>query len=314
MMPNTGSVLFYLAPMDDVTDVVFRQTIAEAYAPDFFVTEFVNVDGLQSSGRINLMHKLAKRPKETNLIAQIWGKNPDNYAKTAEELVKMGFAGIDINMGCPDKTIVKNGCCAAFIENRDLAINVIKATQQGANSKLPISVKTRLGFNNVDLSWHELLLKQGLDSLTIHGRTKKQMSKVPANWEHINRVRELRDQISPTTKIIGNGDVESRKQGEELAKKYNLDGIMIGRGVFKDPYVFAKSSPWGSLDPQQKIAMYKKHVELFKKTYKNNQRSPATLKRFAKVYVNGFNGASDLRTKIMNANGINGMLSVLKAY
>jgi tRNA-dihydrouridine synthase len=303
--------IFYLAPMDDATDVVFRQIIAEAAAPDFFVTEFVNVDGLQSVGRPKLMHRLSRRPSENNLIAQVWGKTPTNYEKTAKELVDMGFAGIDINMGCPVKAVVKNGCCSALIENRDLAVQIIQSVKKGTRGRVPVSVKTRLGYNQVDLTWPTLLLEQGIDTLFIHGRTKKQMSKVPANWDLIGQVRELRDQTAPNTKIIGNGDVETRAQGEELAKKYNLDGIMIGRGVFKDPYVFAEQSPWANIEPSQKIAMFKKHVQLFSATYKNKERSPLTLKRFAKVYISDFDGASDLRAKIMDTKDTGQILAVL---
>jgi tRNA-dihydrouridine synthase len=202
---------FVLAPMDDVTDTVFRQIVADCAPPDLFFTEFVNVDGLQSPGRKALLKKLQFTPKEQPLIAQIWGKNPENYFKTAQELIDMGFAGIDINMGCPIKDIVNNGCCCALINNRPLAVEIIKATQAGANGKLPVSVKTRLGFNEIDLSWHKLLLEQGLDYLTIHGRTRRQMSKDENNWQAIEDIRKLRDKIAPATLIIGNGDVASRR-------------------------------------------------------------------------------------------------------
>ena len=305
---------FILAPMDDVTDVVFRQIIAESASPDLFMTEFVNVDGLQSVGRERLLHKLLKRDSETNLIAQIWGKNPVNYQKTATELVDMGFAGIDINMGCPDKAVVKNGCCSALINNRDLAIDIIKAVHKGVNGRLPVSVKTRLGFNHIDLTWHELLLRQGLDMLTIHGRTKKQMSKTPADFDSIGLITQMRDKLAPSTLIVGNGDVLSRGHGQQLALKYNLDGIMIGRGIFKDPYVFAQKSPWLTLEPKAKIAMFKKQVQLFDKTYQNLERSPLTLKRFAKIYISDFNGASDLRTAIMDSSDITQMIELLKDY
>src|SRR5215831_14703029 len=159
---------FVLAPMDDVTDTVFRQIVADCARPDIFFTEFVNVDGLQSAGRPHLLHRLQFTPKETPLIAQIWGKNPENFFKTAQQLANGTFAhelglpegvnyqGIDINMGCPDKTVVKNGTCSALINNRDLAQEIIQATQEGAAGHLPVSVKTRLGFNTIDLSWHEL--------------------------------------------------------------------------------------------------------------------------------------------------------------
>ena len=307
---------FILAPMDDVTDVVFRQVIAETAAPDFFMTEFVNVDGLQSAGREATLNKLRKRAKEGNVIAQLWGKNPDNYRKSAVEVVDMGFVGIDINMGCPDKTIVKNGCCSAFIlpENREQALQIIEAVKQGVDGRVPVSVKTRLGFNTVDYTWHELLLRQNLNMLTIHGRTRKEMSKVPADWDKIQHVRELRDSLAPSTLIVGNGDVQNKKQGLELAKKHGLDGIMIGRGIFTDPYCFANNSPWDTMTPQQKIDLYKKHIQLFAAQWQKGEKKFDTLKRFAKVYVNGFDGASDMRVKLMECKTTDQLLSVLADF
>src|SRR5690606_10563466 len=170
---------FVLAPMDDVTDTVFRQVIASTAPPDLYFTEFVNVDGLQSPGREKLLPKLRITDKERPIVAQIWGKNPENYYKTAKELVVMGFDGVDINFGCPDKTVVKNGLCVAMINNRELTGEIIQAVREGVKGALPLSVKTRLGLNEVDYTWHEFLLKQKLNMLTIHGRTAKQLSKVP---------------------------------------------------------------------------------------------------------------------------------------
>ena len=302
---------FILAPMDDVTDTVFRQLIASLSPPDEFFTEFVNVDGLQSPGRPKLINRLQFTDSEKPIVAQIWGLNPDNFYKTTQEIVKMGFSGVDINMGCPDKTVVKNGACSALINDRELAEEIIKATQKGAANKIPVSVKTRLGFNDVDLSWHEFLLKQNLDSLTIHGRTKKQMSKVPADWETIGKIRELRDKLSPSTKIIGNGDVLTKNQGLELAKKYKLDGIMIGRGVFSDPYVFADKSPWESLSKMDRVELYKKHIELFRTTWKSNERPIKTLNKFCKIYINGFVGAKELREKLMNTTTLEDLIDKL---
>ncbi|MGH7158016.1 MAG: tRNA dihydrouridine synthase [Candidatus Saccharimonadales bacterium] len=292
---------FVLAPMDDVTDTVFRQIVADCAAPDLFFTEFVNVDGLQSPGRKNLLNKIQFTPKEQPLIAQIWGKNPENYYKTAQELIEMGFAGIDINMGCPVKAVVKNGCCSALINNRDLAVEIIKATQAGAAGKVPVSVKTRTGFNVADLSWPELLLQQNLSMLTIHGRTTKEQSAVPANWNLIGRVRELRDNISPETLVVGNGDVMSRAQGLELAATYRLDGVMIGRGIFHDPFVFAANSPWPGYTKQQKIELFAKHVKCFAETWGERERNIATLNKFCKIYINGFDGAKELREELMAA-------------
>lgn len=302
---------FVLAPMDDVTDTVFRQIVADLSPPDLFFTEFVNVDGLQSPGRSALLQKLRFSSKEQPLIAQVWGKEPDNFRKTAAELVDMGFAGVDLNMGCPVKAVVNNGCCSALINNRDLALDIIKATQDGVAGRIPVSVKTRLGYNEVDMTWPELLLKQNLNMLTIHGRTKKELSEVPAHWDLIGKVRELRDKIAPDTLVVGNGDVASHQQGLDLAEQYQLDGIMIGRGIFHDPFVFAQTSPWTNYTRAQRLDLYAKHIELFAQTWQGQGPRLATLNKFCKVYVNGFDGAKELREKLMAAQTTDQLLAIL---
>lgn len=311
-LDNLPKPFFILAPMDDVTDTAFRQIVVDCAQPDLFFTEFVNVDGLQSPGRPRLMPKLALSDKEKPVIAQIWGLNPDNYYKTTKDLIDMGYAGVDINMGCPVKTVVKNGACSALAKNPKLAGQIIDAVVSAANYQVPVSVKTRLGFSEVDMAWPEFLLGKKLDMLSIHGRTAAQMSRVPANWDLIGEVVKLRDQIAPATLIVGNGDVGSRTQGIELAKKHQLDGIMIGRGIFNDPFVFAQNSPWQSWTPQQKIELFKKHINLHIKTYKDGERRFETLRKFCKVYINGFDGASELRAKFMETNQPRQALAILE--
>jgi tRNA-dihydrouridine synthase len=301
---------FVLAPMDDVTDTVFRQVIAQCAAPDLFFTEFVNVEALQSKGRQKTLPRLKLTDKEHPIIAQIWGRDPENFYKTARELADMGYDGVDINFGCPERAVVKNGLCIAMINNRPLAGEIIQAVKEGAGP-LPVSVKTRLGLQQPDFTWHEFLLSKKLNMLTIHGRTAKQMSKVPANWEMIKQVRKLRDQLSPATFIVGNGDVKNRAHGLKLAKQHKLDGIMIGRGVFDDPFAFAASSAWSSYTKDQKIALYRRHVELFAKTWKKGERKVYTLNKFCKVYINGFDGAKELREQLMSAESVSQLLMLL---
>lgn len=315
--------LFILAPMDDVTDTVFRQIIHSTAPADLYVTEFVNVDGLMSPGRPKLLKKLLFRENEGPLIAQLWGLKPENFEAIAQQIADgmlarelglpegVNFRGIDLNMGCPAKSEVKNGTCSALIKNRPLAAEIIEATKRGAGS-LPVSVKTRVGFSHIDMSWIEFLLGHELDMLTIHWRTRKEMSKVPAHWELADEAVAMRDRISPSTKIIGNGDVLTRQQGEELAAKYNLDGIMIGRGVFHDPYVFAKESPWESVPKQDKIALYRKHVELFAETWQPGERAIHTLNKFCKIYINGFDGAKEMREVLMSCESTDELLAHLK--
>lgn len=317
---------FVLAPMDDVTDTVFRQVVASTAPPDLFFTEFVNVDGLMSVGRPNLLKKLRFVPEEGKVVAQLWGLNPDNFRAVAEQIADgslakelglpdgVNFAGIDLNMGCPAKGEVKNGACAALIrrESWPLAEQIIRATQEGTAGKMPVSVKTRTGFSEVDMEWFDFLLKFDIAMLTVHGRTRKQMSKVPADWGIIGQVREIRDKLGIKTLIVGNGDVFSRAQGEELAQKYGLDGIMIGRGVFHDPFVFAQQSPWAGYTKEQRIELYRKQVQLFADTWQSGERPLHTLNKFCKIYVQGFDGAKELREKLMDAGSAPDLLQILQ--
>ena len=329
MYQNLPKPFFVLAPMDDATDTVFRQMVAYCGAPDLFFTEFVNVDGLVSPGRANLLKKLRFVASEQGLIAQLWGLNPDNFRTIACQIADgtiaqelglpegVNFVGVDLNMGCPAKSEVRNGACSALIkrENWPLAEQIIQATKQGLDGRLPLSVKTRIGFSAVDMEWFDFLLGQDLDMLTVHGRTRKQMSKVPADWDLIGQVREKRDELGVDTLIVGNGDVLSRQQGEELAKKYDLDGIMIGRGIFHNPYIFAPTDPspnlWEDCPPKEKVALYRRHVELFASTWQHGERPVHTLNKFCKMYIQGFDGAKELREKLMNATSTDELLSTL---
>ena len=304
----TKKPIYILAPMDDVTDTVFRRMIISTSPPDEFFTEFVNVDGLQSPGRDQVIKKLKFTKIELPLIAQVWGRIPENYEKTAKEIVDMGFSGI--NMGCPVKTVTKNGCCSALISNRQLAAEIIDATKKGANGKLPVSVKTRLGQNSIDYSWIEFLLEQGIDRLTIHARTVKEMSKVPAHWEVMGDIVKLRDKISPSTQIILNGDIKNRTQGDELAKKYKLDGIMIGRGIFEDPFLFGGKDTWQKYSKEEKIRLFMEHIKLFDITWGKSRRVHV-LNKFCKIYIEGFNGAKEFREKLMAANTVDELLNIL---
>lgn len=318
--------------MDDVTDTVFRQIVQHTAPPDLFFTEFVNVDGLMSPGRSKLLKKLRFVPAERALVAQLWGLRPENFQAVAEQIAtgtlarELGlpagcnFVGVDLNMGCPAKSEVQNGACSALIklENREHAGRIIAATQAGLAGRLPLSVKTRIGFNELDMSWFEFLLTHRLAMLTVHGRTRKEMSKVPAHWDVIGEVRLLRDTLAADTLIVGNGDIESRSQGEELAARYQLDGIMVGRGIFHDPYLFCKDSPsttsetpWSNVGRKQRMASYQKHVALFVATWQHGERNIKTLNKFCKVYIQGFDGAKELREELMAAGTTDELLHIL---
>ena len=302
---------FSLAPMNDVTDTVFRQIVSSCAAPDLFFTEFVSVDILSDHrGRAAMQHKLEFTQIDKNLIVQVWGLDPINYESQASELSKLGYLGIDINMGCPVDKIIKKGACSALMNNRHLAKDIIQATQNGADD-IPISVKTRIGFNEIDLTWIEFLLQQNLSALTVHGRTVAEQSNVENHWEVYDEIIKMRDDIAPKTKIIANGDVRSKSHGIELAQKYNLDGLMIGRAIFDDPYVFSDENIWENVTPEEKLLLFLNHIELFAETWKDS-KNPDTLKKFAKIYMVGFKGASRIREMIMSERSIEGVQKIIK--
>jgi tRNA-dihydrouridine synthase len=243
---------FILAPMEAVTDVVFRHVIAHAARPDIFFTEFTNASSYASEKGIHSTRgRLTFTPDEHPMVAQIWGSRPDQFAYMARGLADMGYKGIDINMGCPDKSVVKGGAGSALIRTPELASELIAAAKEGG---LPVSVKTRLGFSSTDewREWLTHLLKQDIANLTIHLRTRKEMSKVDAHFELIPDIKKLRDEIAPQTLLTINGDIRDRQHGQELVDEYGVDGIMIGRGIFHNPFAFEapSRSPAPPIPPQ----------------------------------------------------------------
>ncbi len=305
--------IFILAPMEAVTDTVFRRVVLKAGRPDLFFTEFTNVEGWNSEGQKVVGRRLSYTPEEKPLIAQVWGSNPKNVAKMSKDLKKMGFDGIDLNMGCPVKTATKHASGSALILNPKLAGEMIQAAKKGG---LPVSVKTRIGYSKPE-EWNEwlgFLLQQNIVALTVHARTKKEMSKVPAHHELFSKIVKLRDEIAPKTLIIGNGDIESRSHGEKLIKKHNLDGVMIGRGIFQNITCFRDEPLDLSLSESKKelLSLLNYHLDLFEEEIKLHPgKKFDPLKRFFKIYVRDFEGASDLRVKLMDCKNIKEVRKVL---
>lgn len=289
---------FILAPMEAVTDVVFRHVVAKAGRPDIFFTEFTNTASYCSPKGIHSTRgRLAFTEDEHPMVAQIWGSKPENFKEMAFGLKELGFKGIDINMGCPDKSVVKGGAGSGLIRDPQLAADIIAATKEAG---LPVSVKTRLGDVKVDewRSWLTHILQQDVVNLTIHLRTRKEMSKVEAHFELIPEIKKLRDEIAPQTLLTINGDIRDRQHGLELAETYGVDGVMIGRGIFTNPYAFTA----GYTPTREEIlGLLNYHLDLFD-TY-NEQLEPRPfdpLKRFFKIYVREIPGAAELREKLMH--------------
>jgi len=289
------------APMSGITDASFRFMIAKYGKPDVMFTEFVSCDGLCSDGKERLLKQLIYDKSEKPIIAQLFGSKPENFYQSALICKKLGFSGIDINMGCPDKSVIKQESGSSLIKDPLLASKIIEATRKGAGN-LPVSVKTRLGYSQIDMEkWIGYLLKFNLSTLTIHGRTKKQGYGGNANWEEIGYVKTLAKEISPKTIIIGNGDVKTLDDARLKAKKYDLDGIMIGRALIANPLFFNKTRQIKDLSIKARFDMLSEHIKIFKEIFKDDNRNFSDMKKFYKSYISDFNGASALRFELMKA-------------
>ncbi|MFZ2836244.1 MAG: tRNA-dihydrouridine synthase [Candidatus Saccharimonadales bacterium] len=303
---------FILAPMEAVTDVVFRHVVASAAQPDIFFTEFTNASSYCSpQGAHSTRGRLAFTEDEHPMVAQIWGNKPEQFSQMAKGLAEMGYMGIDINMGCPDKAVVKGGSGSALIKQPELAAELIAAAKEGG---LPVSVKTRLGYSNTDewKEWLTHLLKQDVVNLTIHLRTRKEMSKVDAHFEMIPEIKKLRDEIAPQTLLTINGDTRDRQHGEELVEKYGIDGVMIGRGIFTNPYAFETTPQTHSRE--ELLGLLRLQLDLHDKYSEElGERKFEPLKRFFKIYVREFDGASELRDKLMHTKTTEEVRQLLNA-
>lgn len=284
--------------MEAVTDVVFRHVIAHAAKPDIFFTEFTNASSYCSPAGIHSTRgRLTFTADEQPMVAQIWGSKPEEFRQMALGLKEMGFSGIDINMGCPVKNVVKSGG-SYLIRQPELAAELIAAVKE---SDLPVSVKTRLGYSSPTefTEWLSHILKQDIVNLTIHLRTRKEMSKVPAHYELISEIKKLRDEIAPQTLLTINGDIRDRQHGEELVQQYGVDGIMIGRGIFHNPFAFETEKREHT--KEELISLLHLHLNLFDNySSELEPRKFEPLKRFFKIYIRDFPGASELRERLMH--------------
>ncbi|HDG5970909.1 tRNA dihydrouridine synthase [Staphylococcus aureus] len=293
---------FILAPMEDVTDIVFRHVVSEAARPDVFFTEFTNTESFcHPEGIHSVRGRLTFSEDEQPMVAHIWGDKPEQFRETSIQLAKMGFKGIDLNMGCPVANVAKKGKGSGLILRPDVAAEIIQATKAGG---LPVSVKTRLGYYEIDewKDWLKHVFEQDIANLSIHLRTRKEMSKVYAHWELIEAIKNLRDEIAPNTLLTINGDIPDRKTGLELAEKYGIDGVMIGRGIFHNPFAFEKEPREHT--SKELLDLLRLHLSLFNKYEKDEIRQFKSLRRFFKIYVRGIRGASELRHQLMNTQSI----------
>ena len=316
---------FCLAPMSDVTDIAFRHILAK-YGKNrenkdrvVFWTEFVAADGLCNKlAKKKLSHILKFSNSERPIVAQVFGANPENMKKACQYIASLGFDGIDINMGCPDKSVVAQGAGSGLIRTPKLARKIIEAANAGIKSagvQIPLSVKTRIGFNKEEIdTWIPELLKEDISALTIHLRTVKEMSLVPANWDYIKKIKELIRKSGKDILLIGNGDIQSIKDGEEKALKYGCDGVMIGRGVFGNPWFFTGREN-ADISIEERLNVLIEHTQLFEKELsKPKHKSFAVMKKHFKAYVNDFPGAKELRIKLMETENATGVRKIIDDF
>lgn len=301
-----------LAPMEGVTDVVFREIITDLGRPNVFFTEFVSTGGIMSKGRAKVGRSFKFTSRQKPIVAQIWGTKPEDFYNTGKYCKELGFDGIDLNMGCPIDTVIKKGACSALINNHSLASEIIQATKEG--SGLPVSVKTRIGFSEIIIDeWIGFLLEQDLSALTLHLRTVEEMSKVDAHWEEMPKIINLKNKIAPQTIIIGNGDIKSYSEILEKYERYKADGFMVGRGIFTNPWVFNGQVDLSKITAKDRLTLYLKHIDLFLETWQKD-KNPDSLKRFSKMWVNNFPDSSTLREKVNRARNVMEMKEIIKYY
>jgi len=300
---------FCLAPMADVTDSAFRRIITKYGKPDVFWTEFVSADGLCSPGKKKLLPILKFSKKEKPIIAQIFSSKPDKIREASKIIAKLGFDGIDINMGCPDRAVEKQGAGSALIKNPKLAKEIIRACKEGAG-KLPVSVKTRIGYNKSELeTWIPALLEEDIAVLTVHARTRKELSDLPAKWEFVKRAVEIRDKMKVKTLIIGNGDVKDLDGARKKAKETGCDGVMIGRAIFGNPFLFSDQK---EISLEKRLKVLVEHSKLFEKLLPHKNFS--VMKKHFKAYVSGFPEAKELRIRLMETENSKQVAKIIVNY
>lgn len=303
---------FILAPMEDVTDVVFRHVISHAGRPDVFFTEFTNsVSYCHPEGKNSVRGRLTFTEDEQPIVAHIWGDQAEHFREMSIGMAKEGFKGIDINMGCPVSNVAGKGKGSGLIRRPEVAAELIEAAKTGG---LPVSVKTRLGYSKLDewREWISHLLKQDIVNLSIHLRTRKEMSKYDAHWELIPEIKKMRDEIAPDTLLTINGDIPDRETGMELVEEYGVDGVMIGRGVFKNPYAFEMEAREHT--SEEMLNLLRLHLDLFDKHSEEVSRAVKSLRRFFKIYIRGMHGASELRTRLMETESTDEVRTLLNEF
>ncbi|MFI8542466.1 tRNA dihydrouridine synthase, partial [Staphylococcus capitis] len=286
--------------------------VSEAARPDVFFTEFTNTESYcHPEGIHSVRDRLTFSEDEQPMVAHIWGDKPEQFRKMSIGLKEMGFKGIDLNMGCPVANVAKKGKGSGLILRPERAAEIIQATKEGG---LPVSVKTRLGYYEIDewKDWLKHVFEQDIANLSIHLRTRREMSKVDAHWELIEAIKTMRDEIAPHTLLTINGDIPDRQKGLELANKYGIDGVMIGRGIFHNPFAFEKEPREHT--SEELLDLFRLHLSLYEKYSNEETQQFKALRRFFKIYIRGIKGASQLRHKLMSTETIDEARELLDEF
>lgn len=295
-----GKPFIASAPMAEITDVAFRQMLVKHGKPDVIYAEFVSADGLNSEGRDALMGRLKFEENEHPIVAQFFGANPDSMRECAKLAVKLGFDGVEVNMGCPDRAVIKQGAGSALIKNPTLARELIRAAKEGADGKIPVSVKTRIGYSTNEIeTWIPEILAEKPDALIIHGRTRKQAFAGSADWEAIGKVAKLAKKVGIV--VIGNGDVKTKEEAMQRANDYGVDGVMIGRAFFGNSWLCGDKNV-EEISIKEKLAALVEYLKLNLKYFPSAKFHDA--KKHIAMYVRGFDGARELRMRLMEAGSV----------
>lgn len=310
-LPNP---FFCSAPMHEASDSAFRQVLFKYSKPDVVFTEFISVDALcnpKSRDKIAEFFLKFNKDIEKPIVVQLWGNDPVKFGLATSYVRELGFDGIDINMGCPSRTVINTGGGAALIQDKQLAVSIIKAVKDNSGG-LPVSVKTRIGFDVIDTdNWINAILEARPDAITIHGRTKKELSKTKVHWEEINKAALLAKKAGVI--VIGNGDIKDIKEAREKAQIYNLDGVMIGRALFGNPWFFDPSIDYKNITKEQKMEALIYHAEIFESDFRNVKK----FYRFRKMigpYISGFDGAKELRIRLMKAENSKELTDIIQEF
>jgi nifR3 family TIM-barrel protein len=300
-----------VSPMDGVTDAACRRLIARCGKPDLMMTEFVSVDGLCSPGRKHLLNDLRYDEYERPIVAQLFGDDPELFLKSTQLVAELGFDGVDINMGCPVKAVCNNGAGAALIKRPEVAQEIIQATIEGAGD-MPVSVKTRIGYNQIQTEeWTAHLLKANPAAITFHLRTRREMSQTAAHWDEMPKIVALAKGTGVL--ILGNGDVTTLAQAEQLAQQTGCDGVMLGRAIFGNPWLFDRTRTIVDVSMAHRLETMLEHCRLYEEVF-GDEKKFLVMRKHLMAYASGFHGAKELRVSMERVNSAAEVRAAVEAF